>query len=105
MKFLTQHRFSYFDMLWFPTSTYLLVEGILFVGIAVFSGGLAASLLLEKFVDKTYKNEKYKNRDHEWKDLAQQTRMIDAIKRYKSIHGTSSKEAKDAIIKYLRELG
>lgn len=100
-KFISKARFSYIDMAWVIVCFHLFREGLFLQGIAVLFSGAAGAVLFEMKVKRMEVKKKLENKDNEWKKLADDGRVIDAIKRYRSLYGSGLVEGKDAVMAYL----
>lgn len=99
--FLMKYRFSFIDVLWIMITAQLFINGMFLFGIASAAIGAAFTILTEMKLKKNAENEKQSLKDLEWKKLADDGHVIDAIRRHRSLYDTGLKDARDAIFIYL----
>lgn len=102
-KFISQARFSYIDMAWVIVCFHLFREGLFLQGIAVFFSGAVGTVLFEMKVKRMEAKKNIENKNNEWKTLADSGRIIDAIKRYRSLYGCTLREGHGVVMDYLNK--
>ena len=94
--FFLKYRFNFIDVLWIMITAQLFINGMFLLGIALGAIGYGFVILTEIKL-------KGNSEIVEWKRLVDEGHVVEAIKRYRSLHGTSLKDARDRIDKYIRE--
>ena len=99
--FFLKYRFNFIDVLWIMITAQLFINGMFLLGIASGAIGYGFVILTEIKLKSDPEEKKQLLKDMEWKRLADEGCVIDAIKRHRSLYGTSLKDAREIVFKYL----
>ena len=99
--FFLKYRFNFIDVLWIMITAQLLINRMFLLGIASGAIGYGFVILTEIKLKNNPEEKKQLLKDMEWKRLADEGHIIDAVKRHRSLYGTSLKDAREIVFEHI----
>ena len=93
LKFLMQYRFSHYDTIWMFVTFYLFLNLRFLEGLLTFFVGILTSIWIEQWIRRKEKPA--------WQMAADNGYPVTAIKMHRQQYGSTLREAKDAVDRYL----
>lgn len=93
LKFITMWRFSHLDVIWLLLSFHFFTNGRWLEGLLAFFVGILTSVWIERWIRRKEKPA--------WQMAADNGYPVTAIKMHMQQHGSTLREAKDAVDRYL----